>query len=182
MFIRTFRAFTLISLLLPITFSAHSQIFINYDGLSIKGDSQADGFQDWIQVDSYQLGAGRAIGDVLSGNRDVSRVNLTEVTLTKQFDNSSVPLRQEIFNSQARKLVEIHFTKSVDTKLESYFIVRLNNVLLSSISASSGGDRPSESLSLNYARIEWEYRCVDSRDTGCKPSKGGYDLQTAKPF
>jgi type VI secretion system secreted protein Hcp len=183
MFIRTLKALTLAFLLLPITFSSHSKIFINYDGLSIKGDSQDNNFKDWIQIDSYQLGAGRAVGTPLNGSRDLSKVSLSEVTLTKQFDNSSVPLRQEIFSNQERRLVEIHFTRQGSrSESESYFIVRLNNVLLSSISASSGGDRPSESLSLNYTKIEWEYLCIDAQDTKCKPARGGYDLQTAKPF
>ena len=59
--------------------------------------------------------------------------------------------------------------------------VTLSDVLVSSFQSnpsgsSSGGERPTESISLNFTKIEWSYQ----PQGGAVQIKGGWDLATNK--
>jgi type VI secretion system secreted protein Hcp len=77
---------------------------------------------------------------------------------------------------------EIHLVETGADKLEIYLTVKLTNCLVSGYSMSSGGDRPSESLSINFTKIEYTYQGYDDQhkvDTS-KKQTCIYDLATAK--
>jgi type VI secretion system secreted protein Hcp len=54
---------------------------------------------------------------------------------------------------------EIHFlqTGGADKKQQVYLKIELEDAIVSSYSTSSGGDRPSESLSINFVKISYQY-------------------------
>ena len=62
-------------------------------------------------------------------------------------------------------------------------MVTLNDVLISSFSAGGGGGsaKPSESMTLNFAKIEYKVVTYDSKNKNPKPSTAAYDLQAAAP-
>jgi type VI secretion system secreted protein Hcp len=60
-----------------------------------------------------------------------------------------------------------------------FYRITLTDVMVTSVSiggASGGGDRPTESFSLNYTRIEWEY--IPQLPTGGSgtPVRASWDL------
>lgn len=167
--------------------SANAAIYVNFDNLRIKGNVTAEGYQDWIRIESYSLGASRNISTALGGsvNREASLPNISEVTLSKILDSASVALRKELVKSSEGVKVLIHFVRTSGDKIETYFIVELDEALVSSVSMAGGAEStPSESLSLNFTKIKWEYKCSTGpgSDPQCKPDSGGYDLRTGKPF
>lgn len=64
-----------------------------------------------------------------------------------------------------------HYTKAVITvrkaggRPQEYYTITMSDVLVSNyqVSPSSGGDRPMESLSLNFAKIEYDYKSRNER-------------------
>jgi len=44
-----------------------------------------------------------------------------------------------------------------------FYVITLEDVLVSSFTQGGGGDRPTESLSLNFTKIEWNYMYQDAR-------------------
>jgi type VI secretion system secreted protein Hcp len=121
-------------------------IYMNYGG--VKGEVTAKGFLGDIQLMSFQWGVGQTI--TLPGQP--STPNLSEVVITKALDARSIPLEQQAFGNTPEN-VEIDFVKTAKDKLQTYYTIKLNDVLISGYSLSSGGDRPTESLSLNFTKI-----------------------------
>ena len=65
-------------------------------------------------------------------------------------------------------------------KLEVYLKLTLTNTMISGYSLSSGGDRPSESLSLNFTKVEVKMLQNDPTGAGADSSNVTYDISTAK--
>jgi type VI secretion system secreted protein Hcp len=57
---------------------------------------------------------------------------------------------------------------------------KLTDVMVSSYSISSGGDRPMESLSLNFTKIEFKATQRDKANKGAGGASVTYDLAKAK--
>ncbi len=126
-------------------------IYMTYG--DIKGDVTDPGFEGDIQLNSVQWGVGRSISrPTAGGGRQVSAPNISEVVVTKTFDSSSLPLIEQAFVVDPAH-VDLYFANQVDGKLQTYLTLDLANTLESGYSMSSSGDRPSESLSLNFTKI-----------------------------
>jgi len=126
----------------------------------INGLSQIDQHDKWIQVDSLQLGVGRAISVQSGGaDRDTSNPSFSEITVAKSMDISSPDIFAEAIAGKASDKAEIHFvqTSGTDTKGQVFLKLTLMEPLVSSYSMSSGGERPTESVSINFTKIEYQY-------------------------
>jgi type VI secretion system secreted protein Hcp len=127
---------------------------------AINGDSVVDGHEKWITIQSLQFGVGRAI--TTSGgaaDRETSNPSFSEVTLTKSTDIASADLFMQAVCGKSLGKAEIHFiqTGGSDKKQQVYLKIELTDAIVSSYSASSGGERPSESFSLNFTQISYQY-------------------------
>ena len=155
-------------------------------GAEIKGESQAEGHKGsdgWMEINSFQWGCGRGISTPVgaSAKREASAPSVSEITVTKQMDSTSPKLAKEALVGKAVD-AEIHLVETGADKLETFLTVKLTNCMISGYSVSSGGDRPSESLSLNFTKIEYIYQGYDDQhkvDT-TKKATVIYDLTAAK--
>ena len=153
-------------------------------GEAVKGPVTTEGFKDQIQVGSFQFGAGRGIGSPKADalNREASAPSLSEITLTKSWDPvSSAKLLQLAINGTGKADAKLSFTTTGAKGEEAYLTIELTNVMVSGFSVTSGGDKPSESFSLNYVKITvtpWKIAAA-----GGDPKKGdvvSHDLSTRK--
>ena len=153
-------------------------IFLKFEG--INGTVTAAGHEKWIDVQSMQWGVGRGISSSpgTTKDREASHPSVSEVVITKLLDETSPKFFTEACVGKG-KVVEIHLCK-VGDKLETYMEYKLTNVMISGYSVSSGGDRPMESLSLNFTKIEMNYIPYDDKHAAGSPVRSGYDLATAK--
>ena len=146
---------------------------------AINGDSIVDGHEKWITCDSMQLGVGRAISSSGGGvDRETSNPSFSEVTLSKSTDVASADLFMQATCGKGLGKAELHFiqTGGADKKNQVYMKIELEDAIVSSYSMSSGGDRPSESFSLNFTKISYQYDAFSgSKVTTGTPKK--WDLQ-----
>lgn len=155
-------------------------IFVKYGEL--KGEATADGYKEWVEVNSFQWGVGRGISAGVGGGskREATAPSISEITMTKTMDAFSPLLLKESIGGKAME-VKVDMTQTDDSgKHIAYQKYILTNTLVSGYSTSSGGDRPSESFSLNFTKIDSEYLKVDDQ---FKPETTGhviYDLSMAK--
>ena len=136
----------------------------------IKGESQEAGHEGWITVDSVQLGVGRTVTSTGSGSdRDTSNPSFSEITLSRATDKASPELFMQSIAGKSLGKAEIHFiqTGGVDKK-QTYLTYELDEAIITNYSISSGGDRPSESFSINFTKISMQYDSF----TGGKVAKG----------
>lgn len=154
-------------------------IYIKYEG--IDGDATHDKHKKWIDVDSLQWGTGRAIMTQTgrTSGREASEPSVSEVTFTKSLDAASAHLFTEATTGAAGKKVEIHLV-STGSPGDIYLTYELTNALVSGYSVSSGGDRPSESVSVNFTKIEMKYTPFDEKHKAGSPIPAGYDMTTTK--
>jgi type VI secretion system secreted protein Hcp len=154
-------------------------IYMKYG--SIKGAVTTEGFKDWIELHSFQWGAGRGIGTAARGStsREHSEPNLSEVTVTKSMDVSSPKLFLESVAGELNNKVTIKFTTTTKNKVETFLTYDLENTGVSAYNLSSGGDMPTESISLNYTKISNTFIGMDPATKG-NPETVGYDLTQMK--
>ena len=154
-------------------------VFIKVDGIT--GEAKAVGHEEWIECDSVQYGVGRAIHTPVgsSSKREASAPSISEVTVTKMMDSTSALLFQEACVGKA-KLVEIHLVETGAEELNTYLELKLTNSMISGYSVSSGGDRPSESITFNFTKIEQKYTPYDDQHEKGNPVTSGYDLTEGK--
>jgi type VI secretion system secreted protein Hcp len=127
---------------------------------AINGDSVVAGHEKWITCSSIQLGVGRAISASGGGaDRETSNPSFSELTITKSTDIASADLFMQAVCGMSLGKAEIHFlqTGGADKKQQVYLKIELEDAIVSSYSTSSGGDRPSESLSINFVKISYQY-------------------------
>jgi type VI secretion system secreted protein Hcp len=154
-------------------------IYMKYD--TIEGDVTADQHTKWIEVHSFQWGVGRGISSPTgaSADRESSAPSVSEITVSKATDIASTKLLNEAYQGEG-KTVTIDFCKTDKGSLEVYMEYTLSDCLISGYSISSGGDRPSESLSLNFTKVEFKnIGMTDVNETG-QPDTVTYDVAQAK--
>jgi type VI secretion system secreted protein Hcp len=146
----------------------------------VDGDVDTKGYEKWIQVNSFQWGVGRGIGSPKSSaaDRESSEASVSEVTVSKTLDESTTNLLRQALWGKGKK-VEFNFTRTGDDKTQiPYLKFVLTNVLLSGFSMSSGGDRPSESVSLNFTKVEISNLDSKATNEDGSPDRFEYDLST----
>ena len=155
-------------------------IYMNYTG--IEGSVTAEDHKAWIEVDSFQWGIGRGIsGGTGSGaNRESGRPSVSEIVITKTLDAASPKLSQELIKTTKGVDVKIDFVRTGDGKAEAYLKIVLTNTLIAGYSLSSGGERPTESVSLNFTKFEYNYTGMKADGKPDSPFSYNYDVALAK--
>jgi type VI secretion system secreted protein Hcp len=153
----------------------------------IKGESTEKGHEGWIELQSMQWGVGRGISSPAGGaDREASAPSISELTLSKTLDSSTPKLfLNAVGGSGVIPEVELHLVDTSNTGGPGtvFYTLKLYNVLVSglSTSAAAGSDRPQESISLNFTKIEMKYFIVDENGGLSKEAgNASYDLATAK--
>lgn len=154
-------------------------IYMKYG--SIKGDATHEEHKDWLTIDSLQWGAGRSIMTPAGStrNREASEPSVSEVTVTKSMDASSPSLFTEALTGNKGTEVKINLV-STGSPGRVFATYTLSDALVSSYSMSSGGDRPSESISINFSKVQFKYIPTKTEHGAGTPTTVSYDLATTK--
>ena len=139
-------------------------IYLKFDKDAIKGESRSKGFEGQIPVDGVQFGCGRGISVVGGGtSRETSKASFSEVTFSKATDISSADLMIQACIGKSLISATLSWVNSggTDNDNQVYQTVTLSHPIVSSYSQSSQGDRPMESFSLNFDKIEFFYQGWD---------------------
>lgn len=155
-------------------------IFLKYG--DIKGETTQLTHKDWIEVNSFQFGVGRGISSGVGGGskREATAPSVSEIVVTKSMDIASPLLLKDAIGGKA-VTAKIELTQTDNSgKHVSFQKYILTNTLISGYSLSSGGDRPSESLSLNFTKIDSEYLDIDDKFASKTTGHVIYDIAEAK--
>ena len=147
----------------------------------IGGDVSTEGFKQWIELNSFQYGVSRGVTSGAGGkHRESSAPSISEIVVTKTTDASSGKLYQNAVAGVFDTKVDIKMTTTTKGKVETFLTYELKDCGISSYSLSSGGDRPMESLSLNFAHITVKPTQPDKSGQIKMGDIVGYDLLTMK--
>ena len=153
-------------------------IFLKIDG--VDGDVTAAGHEGWIECLTMNWGVGRGIHTPtgVAQERESSAPSVSEVTVTTAMNKATPLLFTEACVGKS-KLVKIHLVQTGE-ELETYMAYELDHSLISGYSMSSGGERPSESISFNFTQIDMKYTPYDNKHNAGSPVPAGYNISTGK--
>jgi type VI secretion system secreted protein Hcp len=137
-------------------------LFLKLDG--IVGDSTSSEFSGWIEIQSFSWGASNPANTSSGGGGGAGKVSFSDIVITKTISRGSPYLALACASGKHISGGEIAETKPTGNGKEvTYLTYKLTDVLVTSY--QTGGDvggRPSESISLNFTRLEIDYKGQDS--------------------
>ncbi len=148
--------------LLPITFAiiitsgvgtafAASDYFLKLDG--VEGESTDQSHKGEIEVLSWSWGMSQQTSS--SGGGGTGKVNFQDFHFTKHIDKSSPMLMQMAATGEHIKEAKLTLQKAGS---QSYLIITFSDLLVTSYSVSGNtGEAPTESISLNFQKIQMDY-------------------------
>ncbi len=154
-------------------------IYFKMEGIT--GDATHETHKQWMDIQTMNWNVARNINTLAgaSANREASEPAVSEVTLTKISDSSTTKLFQEACTG----------TRGVEAKIDmvttgnpgdTYIEYVLHNALIASYTVGSSGDRPTESITLNFTAMDVSYTPTGSDNMGVSKMRASYDLSTAK--
>jgi type VI secretion system secreted protein Hcp len=154
-------------------------IYLQIDG--IQGDATQQDHQKWMDIEAIHWNVARNMNTSAgsAANREASEPTVSEVILTKVSDSSSTKLFQEACAGRTGKRSVIHLVTTGNPG-NTYVEYALENTLLASYSIDSNGDRPIETIKLNFTKIEVKYTPYDDQTSPQSPMIASYDLATSK--
>lgn len=128
--------------------------FMKVEGMT--GASTDKAHPRWIEIAGFQWGVGRGMANATgsAADRQGKAPSVSEIVVVKQTDTSSPKLMQASTTGKHFNEVVIDFVRP---DKQVFYEVKLKDVVISRFALSSGGDRPTESLTLNFTKVEWTY-------------------------
>ena len=147
----------------------------------IKGSVTTDKYKDWIELDSFSFSTNRNVGTAARGalHRESSEPTIGEIHVTKKADTASPKLFLDAVAGHLDNKIKITMTTTTKGGVTDFLTYELAEAGVSSYSAASGGDHPSESLTLNFTKITKTFKPLDPK-IGGTPETVGYDLKQMK--
>ena len=154
-------------------------IYVEWEG--VEGDVTAEAYTKQVEMTSFSFGVSRAIASPLGGSKDRESAApaVSEVVLTKVTDSATTGLFEAALCGEGKKLT-INFVKTDADQLETFLSYELQESLVSSYSMSSGGDNPSESVTVNFTKIVMKKTPTGSLNETGTAMPTGWDLAKQK--
>ena len=149
---------------------------------SIPGESRDSKHKDEIEVFSFSWGETQT-GTLSGGGSTAGKVSMQDFHFVAATQKSSPALFLACATGEHIKEATLTLRKAGGEQVE-YLKYKLSDILISSFNiggAQDGGPSvPTESFSLNFAKIEVEYAEQRPDGTLAAPVKAGYDLALQK--
>jgi len=165
----------------------HTLIFFVKIG-DIKGESQDSKHKGEINVLTWSFGAAQPGASAIAGQgAGVGKVQFRDFHITKYVDSATPKLMLACASGQHFPELTFSARRAGGTQAE-YLKIKLTNVIISSYETTSHGDGgaadtqlkstlPIDSVTLNYAKIEVNYKAQNQDGTEGANTQAGWDLQ-----
>jgi type VI secretion system secreted protein Hcp len=150
--------------------------FLKIDG--IDGESKDDKHADEIQLESWSWGQTNSGAMAAGGGGGAGKVSMQDFTFTMQNNKASPELF--LACAQGKHIDSCKLTcRKAGTDQQEYLKITFTDVLISSYQTGGGGGDvlPIESITFNFAKIEYEY--APQKDDGSldSPIVHSFDLK-----
>ncbi len=154
--------------------------FLKIEG--IEGESQDDKHKNEIDVDSWSWGEQQTGTHAAGGGGGAGKVHMQDFHFTMKVNKASPKLMQACASGEHIKTGTLTCRKAGKEQQE-YLKIKMSDLLVSSYQTggSAGSDiLPSDQISANYSKIEFEYKEQKPDGTLGGAVKGGWDLKANK--
>lgn len=154
-------------------------MFLKIEG--IKGESQDKSHQNEIDIQSYSWGVSQSGTLAFGGGGGAGKAQFQDLHFTSRVSKASPLLFLGCATGEHIKDATLSVRKAGGQQ-QDFLIIKLNDVLVSSYQTggSSGGDIPTEQISLNYSKIEYFYKPQNEDGSLGGEIRAGWDLKLNK--
>ena len=148
----------------------------------IKGECTLSDFKDKIELLSFSHGVAQQItGDASNQKRTSGKPNHQDMTVTKYVDLASCGLIDSCNQAKLVATVKLTVGQNDAGKVIPIIVYTLTNALISSVSVGGGGGgKPQETVTLNYSKIQWDYKQQKTDITTPGVNSAKWSLETNK--
>lgn len=156
---------------------AAADYFLKIEG--VDGESTDAKHKGQIEIDSFSWGVSNSGSMAAGGGGGAGKASFSDLHFTKTVDKSSPKLMEAVATGEHLRSVDLVVRKAGGEQLE-YYKIELQDVVISGYSTTgSSGEAPTESISLNFSKIVFEYTPQNADGTAAAPLKVGYDVKAA---
>jgi len=153
-----------------------TDIFLKIDG--IKGESKDKSFKGEIDIDSFSFGVHNESTSGRGGGGGAGKANFQDFAFNKEVDKASPLLMLACASGKHIPKADLIVRKAGGDKQEEYYTVKFTDILISSFDNSgSESDNPMESISFNFAKIEFFYKEQNEQGGLVGTSNAGWNLK-----
>ena len=145
----------------------------------IKGESKDAKHAGEIDVLSWSWGVSQTGTAASGGGAGAGKVNFSDLNFTHKVDKASPLLMKACATGQHVKEATLVSRKAGKTQQE-YLIIKMSDILVTGVQPSSAGEDPMESVSMQFAKIDLEYKPQKADGTLDSAIHFIYDIKTNK--
>ncbi len=156
---------------------AVADYFLKIDG--IPGESQDSKHKDEIHLESWSFGAQQSGTFAFGGGGGAGKVSMQDFHFVMTVNKASPKLFLACSTGDHIKSATLTCRKAGKNQ-QDFYKVTFSDLLVSSFQTSGSGSAtvlPQESISFNFAKIEWQYAEQNADGSLKGPVKVGYDLK-----
>ena len=153
--------------------------FLKIEG--IPGESQDYKHKNEIELIAWSWGESQLGAEGYGGGGGAGKVSMQDLAITKKVDKASPVLFRSCADGSHIKSAVLTARKAGKEQQE-YLKITLTDLLVSSFSTAghSGDVVPNENVTLNFSKIEWEYKEQKPDGTLGAPIKAWFNLKEHK--
>jgi type VI secretion system secreted protein Hcp len=156
---------------------AQVDYFLKVDG--VDGESQDAKYKNYIDVESWSWGETNSGSHSTGGGGGAGKVSMQDFHFVMKINKASPTLMLACASGK-------HIPKAVLTcrkageKQQDFFVVTMSDLLVSSYQTGGSGHSdvvPTDQISLNFAKVEFEYKEQTAKGATANPVKTGWDVK-----
>jgi type VI secretion system secreted protein Hcp len=149
---------------------------------SIDGEVEEADHAKWIEVTSFSWGVSRSIApDARGAERRSGETQISEVVFTKESDSAMPATMMAVASGKHLDEVELHLCSTINNKNVTNIEYKFKDVIISSYSQSaSSTGQPMESFSINFTKVEFNYKAYDRMGEDAGNFPGMIDTEAAR--
>jgi type VI secretion system secreted protein Hcp len=151
--------------------------FLKLDG--IEGESTDAKHKGLLDIESWSWGESQSGSHSAGGGGGVGKVEMEDLHIVTKVSKASPKLMLACATGEHIKKATLICRKAGKDQQE-YFKIELSELLVSSYRTGNGGLTPTDQFSLNFAKIEFEYKPQNGDGSLGNAVKAGYDLKATK--
>src|SRR5215204_4225548 len=154
--------------------------FLKMDG--IKGESSDSKHKDEIDLESWSWGETNSGTSSAGGGGGAGKVSMQDFHGVMLMNNASATLAQCCANGRHIASAELNCRKAGDSP-QVFLKIKLTDVLVSSYQtggSAHGEVVPTDQISLNFAKIEFDYKMQTKTGALGPGAKAGWDVKANK--
>ncbi|RDI29499.1 MULTISPECIES: type VI secretion system tube protein Hcp [Pseudacidovorax] len=158
-------------------------MFLKIEGEPVKGESRDANHKEEIDILAWSWGMSQSGTMHQGGGGGAGKVNMQDISITKYVDSASHALILACCKGTHYDKMTLVVRKAGDNPLE-YIKITMEEVIIASVSTggSGGEDRLTENVSLNFAKVKFEYDPQTQKGGGKGVKTAGWNIAENKAF